>query len=465
MQAKIGLPPDGHGASSFHPAFIRHQVDKRNFHDKKFLLVFGTRPEAIKMAPLVKPLQAQPAFDVKVCVTAQHRQMLDQVLNLFFIQPDYDLNLMKPEQDLYDITSGVLMGLKPVLSQWRPDAVLVHGDTSTTSAATLAAFYQRIRVGHVEADLRTGDLYSPWPEEANRKLTRTLAQWHFAPTTTSRSNLLKEGIAPESIYVTGNTVIDALLQVKKKIVASAALLQQFETDFNFLDSTKKLVLVTGHRRENFGRGFEQICQTLAHIASSHADVQLVYPVHLNPQIQEPVRRLLGEVGNVHLIEPLDYLPFVYLMDRSTLILTDSGGIQEEAPSLGKPVLVMRSTIERPEAVQAGTVRLVETNADEIAGQAGLLLGNIKAYEAMAFAHNPHGDGFACERIAQTLLADKSLFPLAPERSGRSIPLAPVQSSPGVPCPQRPNRPPTYWPWPSALRMPAVGRWTLKALNG
>ena len=459
MQAKIGLPPGGHGASSFLPAFIRHQVDK------KILLVFGTRPEAIKMAPLVKTLQAQPAFDVKVCVTAQHRQMLDQVLNLFGIQPDYNLNLMQPGQDLYDITSGMLMGLKPVLSQWRQDAVLVHGDTSTTFAATLAAFYQRIRVGHVEAGLRTGDLYSPWPEEANRKLTRTLAQWHFAPTTTSRSNLRKVGIAPESIYVTGNTVIDALLQVKKKIVASAALLQQFETDFNFLDSTKKLVLVTGHRRENFGRGFEQICQTLAHIASSHADVQLVYPVHLNPQVQEPVRRLLGEVGNVHLIKPLDYLPFVYLMDRSTRILTDSGGIQEEAPSLGKPVLVMRSTTERPEAVQAGTVRLVGTNADEIAGQAGLLLGNIKAYEAMAFAHNPYGDGFACERIAQTLLADKSLFPLAPERSGRSIPLAPVQSSPGVPCPQRPNRPPTYWPWPSALRMPAVGRWTLKALNG
>ena len=432
---------------------------------KKILLVFGTRPEAIKMAPLVKTLQAQPAFDVKVCVTAQHRQMLDQVLNLFDIQPDYDLNLMKPGQDLHDITSGVLTGLKPVLSQWRPDAVLVHGDTSTTFAATLAAFYQRIPVGHVEAGLRTGDLYSPWQEEANRKLTSTLAQWHFAPTTTSRSNLLKEGIAPESIYVTGNTVIDTLLQVKKKIVASAALLQQFETDFNFLDSTKKLVLVTGHRRENFGRGFEQICQALAHIASGHADVQLVYPVHLNPQVQEPVRRLLGEVGNVHLIEPLNYLPFVCLIDRSTLILTDSGGIQEEAPSLGKPVLVMRNTTERPEAVQAGTVRLVGTNADEIAGQAGLLLGNIKACEAMAFAHNPYGDGFACERIAQTLLADKSLFPLAPERSGRSIPLAPVQSSPGVPCPQRPNRPPTYWPWPSALRMPAVGRWTLKALNG
>ncbi|MEO8014466.1 MAG: UDP-N-acetylglucosamine 2-epimerase (non-hydrolyzing) [Polaromonas sp.] len=392
---------------------------------RKILLVFGTRPEAIKMAPLVKLLQALPVFDVKVCVTAQHRQMLDQVLNLFDIQPDYDLNLMKPGQDLYDITSGVLMGLKSVLSEWCPDAVLVHGDTSTTFAATLAAFYQRIPVGHVEAGLRTGDLYSPWPEEANRKLTSALANWHFTPTTTSRSNLLKEGIAAESIYVTGNTVIDALLQVKKKIVASPVLMQQFEKDFNFLDATKKLVLVTGHRRENFGQGFEQICQALVRIAAGHADVQLVYPVHLNPQVQEPVRRLLGEVGNVYLIEPLDYLPFVYLMDKSTLILTDSGGIQEEAPSLGKPVLVMRDTTERPEAVEAGTARLVGTDADEIAGQAGLLLSNIEAYEAMAFAHNPYGDGFACERIAQTLMADKSLFPNAPEWSGRSIPLAPA----------------------------------------
>ncbi|MDB5777784.1 MAG: hypothetical protein JWP79_2500 [Polaromonas sp.] len=392
---------------------------------RKILLVFGTRPEAIKMAPLVKTLQAQPAFEVRVCVTAQHRQMLDQVLNLFDIEPDYDLNLMKPGQDLHDITSGVLMGLKSVLSEWRPDVVLVHGDTSTTFAAALAAFYQRIPVGHVEAGLRTGDLYSPWPEEANRKLTSSLAQWHFAPTDTSRNNLLKEGIASENIYVTGNTVIDALLQVRKKVVDSAALLQQFGTAFNFLDATKKLVLVTGHRRENFGQGFEQICQALARIASSHDDVQLVYPVHLNPQVQEPVRRLLGKVESVHLIEPLDYLPFVYLMDRSTLILTDSGGIQEEAPSLGKPVLVMRDTTERPEAVEAGTVRLVGTNADEIAGQAGLLLSNTDAYEAMAFAHNPYGDGFACERIAQALLADKRLFPLAPGWSGRPIPNVPA----------------------------------------
>ena len=339
---------------------------------KKILLVFGTRPEAIKMAPLVKLLQAQPAFNVKVCVTAQHRQMLDQVLHLFDIQPDFDLNLMKPGQDLYDITSGVLLGLKPVLAQWQPDAVLVHGDTSTTFAASLAAFYQRIPVGHVEAGLRTGNLYSPWPEEANRKLTSALAQWHFAPTATSRSNLLHEGVASEKIHVTGNTVIDALLQVREKIVTDAFMRQQFEKDFGFLDPAKRLVLVTGHRRENFGEGFENICQALAHIAKTHADVQVVYPVHLNPQVQEPVKRLLAGIGNVHLIEPLDYLPFVYLMDRSTLILTDSGGIQEEAPSLGKPVLVMRDTTERPEAVDAGTVRLVGTDAGEIARQAGIL---------------------------------------------------------------------------------------------
>ena len=258
---------------------------------KKILLVFGTRPEAIKMAPLVKLLQAQPAFNVKVCVTAQHRQMLDQVLHLFDIQPDFDLNLMKPGQDLYDITSGVLLGLKPVLAQWQPDAVLVHGDTSTTFAASLAAFYQRIPVGHVEAGLRTGNLYSPWPEEANRKLTSALAQWHFAPTATSRSNLLHEGVASEKIHVTGNTVIDALLQVREKIVTDAFMRQQFEKDFSFLDPAKRLVLVTGHRRENFGEGFENICQALAHIAKTHADVQVVYPVHLNPQVQEPVKRL------------------------------------------------------------------------------------------------------------------------------------------------------------------------------
>jgi len=372
---------------------------------KKILLVFGTRPEAIKMAPLVKTLQAHNAFEVKVCVTAQHRHMLDQVLQLFDIQPDFDLNLMRPGQDLSDITSGVLLGLKPVLKQWRPDAVLVHGDTSTTFAASLAAFYQRIPVGHVEAGLRTSNLYSPWPEEANRKLTSVLAQWHFAPTATSRSNLLKEGVPSSAIHITGNTVIDALLQVRVKIFDSPQLRQQFDHDFSFLDPRKRLVLVTGHRRENFGDGFERICQALTRIAKNHPDVQVVYPMHLNPQVQEPVRRLLGDIGNIHLIEPLDYLPFVYLMDKSTLILTDSGGIQEEAPSLGKPVLVMRDTTERPEAVEAGTVKLVGTDVEKIATEASTLLTDAQAYQAMAFAHNPYGDGQACQRIAQALLVE------------------------------------------------------------
>ena len=370
---------------------------------KKILLVFGTRPEAIKMAPLVKTLQAHKAFEVKVCVSAQHRHMLDQVLQLFDIQPDFDLDLMRPGQDLSGITSRVLLGLNPVLTQWGPDAVLVHGDTATTFAASLAAFYQRIPVGHVEAGLRTGNLYSPWPEEANRKLTSVLTQWHFAPTATSRNNLLKEGVPSSAIHVTGNTVIDALLQVREKIDNSLQLRQQFDEDFGFLDPRKRLVLVTGHRRENFGDGFERICQALIRIAKDHADVQLVYPMHLNPQVQEPVRRLLGDIGNIHLIEPLDYLPFVYLMDKSTLILTDSGGIQEEAPALGKPVLVMRDTTERPEAVAAGTVKLVGTDVEKIATEASTLLTDAQAYQAMAFAHNPYGDGQACQRIAQALL--------------------------------------------------------------
>ena len=370
---------------------------------KKILLVFGTRPEAIKMAPLVKTLQNDAAFEIKVCVTAQHRQMLDQVLTLFDIQPDFDLNLMKTGQDLYDITSGVLLGLKSVLLQWRPDAVLVHGDTSTTFAASLAAFYQRIPVGHVEAGLRTGNLYSPWPEEANRKLTTALAQWHFAPTATSRANLLKEGVSASSIHVTGNTVIDALLQVREKIVNSLPMRQQFDQMFSFLEPQRRLVLVTGHRRENFGEGFERICQALTRIAREQPDVQIVYPVHLNPQVQEPVKRLLGSIDNVFLIEPQDYLPFVYLMDKSALILTDSGGIQEEAPSLAKPVLVMRDTTERPEAVEAGTVKLVGTDARKIASEASVLLNDPQAYNAMAFAHNPYGDGQASQRIAQALL--------------------------------------------------------------
>ncbi len=370
---------------------------------KKILLVFGTRPEAIKMAPLVKALQQHPGFDARVCVTGQHRQMLDQVLALFDIKPEYDLNLMKPGQDLTDITSGVLAGLKTVFAQWLPDAVLVHGDTSTTFAASLAAYYQRIPIGHVEAGLRTGNLYSPWPEEGNRRLTGALAQWHFAPTTASQDNLLREGVNPGTIHVTGNTVIDALLQVRAKIKEDHTLQQHFQNQFGFLDNTKRLILVTGHRRENFGTGFERICEALARIADENADVEVLYPVHLNPNVQEPIKRLLGNRHNIHLIEPLDYLPFVYLMDRSTLILTDSGGIQEEAPSLGKPVLVMRDTTERPEAVEAGTVKLVGTDVDLICTEAGLLLNDPSAYRAMAFAHNPYGDGQACQRIARSLV--------------------------------------------------------------
>jgi UDP-N-acetylglucosamine 2-epimerase (non-hydrolysing) len=374
----------------------------------KVLCVFGTRPEAIKMAPLVKHLQQCDEIRTEVCVTAQHRQMLDQVLNLFDIEPEFDLDLMKPGQDLSDITAGVLKGLKDVLGKSQPDVVLVHGDTSTTFAASLAAFYQRISVGHVEAGLRTGNLYSPWPEEANRKLTSVLTRWHFAPTSASRDNLLAEGVAPDRIHVTGNTVIDALLQVRDRIRTDAVLQRSFAKSFDFIDPAKRLILVTGHRRENFGGGFERICEALARIATAHADVQVVYPVHLNPQVQEPVNRLLGGIANVHLIAPLDYLPFVYLMDRSTLILTDSGGIQEEAPSLGKPVLVMRDTTERPEAVAAGTVKLVGTDVARIVAQAQALLTDREVYAGMAHAHNPYGDGHACQRISTALLSPQHI---------------------------------------------------------
>lgn len=374
----------------------------------KTLLVFGTRPEAIKMAPLVKCLQADPAFDARVCVTAQHRQMLDQVLELFDIKPDFDLNLMKPGQDLTDITVGVLQGVKQVLAEWLPDVVLVHGDTSTTFAATLAAFYCRVPVGHVEAGLRTGDLYSPWPEEANRKLTGALAKWHFAPTETSQSNLLQENVPEQAIIVTGNSVIDALLQVRDKICTDSMLKDVYQRQFAFLKEGRRLVLVTGHRRENFGGGFERICEALAGLAKDYPGVDLVYPVHLNPNVREPVNRLLNGLSNVHLIEPLDYAPFVYLMDRSDIILTDSGGIQEEAPSLGKPVLVMRDTTERPEAVAAGTVKLVGTDAQKIRATVAELLESADVYLAMSRAHNPYGDGKACHRIAEALKSSFSV---------------------------------------------------------
>jgi UDP-N-acetylglucosamine 2-epimerase (non-hydrolysing) len=369
----------------------------------KVLIVLGTRPEAIKMAPLITTMRAQTNLEVRVCVTAQHRQMLDQVLTLFNIVPDWDMDLMRPGQDLTDVTTRVLTGLRDVLSAWRPDAVLVHGDTSTTLSATLAAYYQKIAVGHVEAGLRTNNLYSPWPEEANRKLTSVLALWHFAPTQEARNNLLREGVDDDAIHVTGNTVIDALMLVREKLEADSDLRAVQERSFEFIDPARKLLLVTGHRRENFGSGFERICQALARLARDMPDLEIVYPVHLNPNVQEPVKRLLDGIANIHLIEPLDYLPFVYLMNRSNVILTDSGGVQEEAPSLGKPVLVMRDTTERPEAVTAGTVRLVGTDAEQIYAQSHKLLTDDAAYQAMSGATNPYGDGKACGRITQVML--------------------------------------------------------------
>ncbi|UYV18050.1 UDP-N-acetylglucosamine 2-epimerase (non-hydrolyzing) [Halomonas qaidamensis] len=368
----------------------------------KVLTVFGTRPEAIKMAPLALQLATDKRFEAKVCVTAQHREMLDQVLDLFELTPDYDLNIMKPGQDLNDVTCGILQGLKPVLEDFKPDIVLVHGDTATTFATTLACYYQQIPVGHVEAGLRTGNLYSPWPEEGNRKLTGALAAVHFAPTSTSQKNLLNEGVGPADIHVTGNTVIDALLEVVEKLEANPALAEEQAKRFPMLDANKKLILVTGHRRESFGGGFERICQALADTAKAFPETQILYPVHLNPNVREPVNRLLADVENVHLIEPQDYLPFVYLMNQAHIILTDSGGIQEEAPSLGKPVLVMRDTTERPEAVEAGTVKLVGTDVTTITSALKALLTDEQAYNAMSYAHNPYGDGKACQRIRDVL---------------------------------------------------------------
>jgi UDP-N-acetylglucosamine 2-epimerase (non-hydrolysing) len=371
----------------------------------KVLTVFGTRPEAIKMAPLVHALAKHPDVDARVCVTAQHREMLDQVLNLFDIKPDYDLNLMKTGQTLNDITAGVLLELRSALKDFKPDVVLVHGDTTTTLAASLAAYYEQIKVGHVEAGLRTGNMYSPWPEEGNRKLTSVLTNYHFAPTALAQKNLIDEGIT-SGITVTGNTVIDALQMTNKKIQSNATLNTQLATQFPMLDNSKKLILVTGHRRESFGGGFERICQALVKTAKQHEDVEVLYPVHLNPNVREPVNRLLQGMGNVHLIEPQPYLPFVYLMNRAHIILTDSGGIQEEAPSLGKPVLVMRDTTERPEALDAGTVKLVGTDVDLILHEIDILLTDSDAYNAMSYAHNPYGDGKACQRIVDFLLKQK-----------------------------------------------------------
>ena len=378
---------------------------------KKILIVFGTRPEAIKMAPLVKEFQQHSnAFETRVCVTAQHREMLDQVLNLFEITPNYDLNIMKPGQDLYDITANVLLGMKNVLSEYKPDIVFVHGDTTTTFSASLAAFYQQIKIAHVEAGLRTGDIYSPWPEEANRQLTSQIAAYHFAPTQTSKENLLRENVNIVNIDVTGNTVIDALFLALYKIENNSTLKQSIITKLISLypyNPQKKIILVTGHRRENHGQGFINICNALKTLAENNPDIDIVYPVHLNPNVQKPVKEILGEVKNIYLIEPLQYEGFIYLMNQSYFIITDSGGVQEEAPSLGKPVLVMRDTTERPEALEAGTVKLVGTDSEKIVAEAQQLLNSTEDYQKMAKAHNPYGDGKACARII-SFLTDNQL---------------------------------------------------------
>ena len=380
---------------------------------KKVLLVFGTRPEAIKMAPLVKKFQEDPEFQTIVCVTAQHREMLDQVLDIFDIKPDYDLNIMKQGQDLYDITSRVLLGLRDVLNETNPDVVLVHGDTTTSTAAALAAFYKQIPVAHVEAGLRTNNIYSPWPEEMNRRITGRIATYHLAPTELSRQNLLKENVDNQNIIITGNTVIDALLWVVNKIKSDANLAETLQIniknngyDIDRIEDKRKLVLITGHRRENFGEGFRNICNAIKTLSIKYPDVDFVYPMHLNPNVRKPIAEIFGndkdKSGNTFFIEPLDYLNFVFLMEKADIILTDSGGIQEEAPSLGKPVLVMRDNTERPEALEAGTVKLVGTNYDKIIDEVSELLENEESYNKMSKAVNPYGDGSACERIVDFL---------------------------------------------------------------
>lgn len=381
---------------------------------KKVMLVFGTRPEAIKMAPLVKEFQKYPEqFKTIVCVTGQHREMLDQVLNLFEITPDYDLNIMRQGQDLYDVTARVLVGMRDVLKETQPDVVLVHGDTTTSAAAALAAFYQQIPVGHVEAGLRTNNIYSPWPEEMNRLITGRIASYHFSPTQLSKDNLLKENVDESAITITGNTVIDALYMVVDKIKNNsvlsdelAVLLRTAGYDTSRLANDKKLVLITGHRRENFGDGFINMCTAIKDLTQKYPDVDFVYPMHLNPNVRKPIHEVFGEdlsnLGNMFFIEPLEYLSFVYLMERSNIVLTDSGGIQEEAPGLGKPVLVMRDTTERPEALEAGTVKLVGTNYDKIVSEVSHLLDDAEHYNTMSHAVNPYGDGLACGRIVKIL---------------------------------------------------------------
>jgi UDP-N-acetylglucosamine 2-epimerase (non-hydrolysing) len=381
-------------------------------HSKKnkILLVFGTRPEAIKMVPLIKEFEKhQDKFETKICVTTQHREMLDQVLKLFSVKPDYDLNLMKPGQDLYDVTARVLTGMRSILAEYNPEAVLVHGDTATSTATALAAFYKKIPVGHVEAGLRTNNIYSPWPEEMNRQLTGRIATWHFAPTPWATKNLLKENVKEEATITTGNTVVDTLhlavdliKNTPEKQKQLISLLSNYIADFETIKNTKKIILVTGHRRENFGDGFLSICNAIKEVAQNNPDVAIIYPVHLNPNVQEPVNKILGQQSNVYLIPPQDYLPFVFLMQNANIVLTDSGGIQEEAPGLGKPVLVMRDTTERPEAVEAGTVKLVGTNKKVIVDEVERLLNDSEHYNQMAKANNPYGDGKAAERIVEFL---------------------------------------------------------------
>lgn len=382
---------------------------------KKIMLVFGTRPEAIKMAPLVKAFQSYPQdFDTIVCVTGQHREMLDQVLSIFDIRPDYDLNIMKQGQDLYDVTSKVLLGMRDVLKEVQPHVVLVHGDTTTSTAAALAAFYQQIPVGHVEAGLRTHNIYSPWPEEMNRQITSRIASYNFSPTTLSRQNLLEEGVVADRIFVTGNTVIDALHMVVNKIKCDNGLSQILEKqifahgyDMGRISQDRRMVLITGHRRENFGEGFIHICKAIQTLSQRFPNVDFVYPMHLNPNVRKPIHEVFGEqldgLGNMFFIEPLEYVEFVYLMEKSSIVLTDSGGIQEEAPGLGKPVLVMRDTTERPEALEAGTVKLVGTDFNKIVTEVSMLLEDDNAYEKMSKAVNPYGDGMACGRIVAEFL--------------------------------------------------------------
>jgi UDP-N-acetylglucosamine 2-epimerase (non-hydrolysing) len=369
---------------------------------RRVLTVVGTRPEAIKMAPLCIKLRDDPRFDARLCVTAQHREMLDQVLDLFELEPDFDLNIMRPNQDMTDVMCAILSGLRTVFDKWRPDIVLVHGDTATTLAGALAAYYKQIPVGHVEAGLRTHNLYSPWPEEANRKLVGAIATLNFAPTEVTAKNLFEESADEASVEITGNTVIDALLMTIERLKSNQALLSQTALQFPMIRKEARILLVTGHRRESFGGGFERICEALARIALMYPDVDIVYPVHLNPNVQEPVNRLLDQIPNIHLIDPQPYLPFVYLMNEATLILTDSGGVQEEAPSLGKPVLVLRDTSERLEAVTAGTVILVGTDVERIVGETDRLLADADAYAAMSASYNPYGDGKASARIVERL---------------------------------------------------------------